>query len=239
MTPRERRTFLLAAALLLAASLARYGFEMRRSAPLLPPDSAGVRDELLAAASRARAEAELRQRPLEAGERLDPNRASAAELDRLPGVGPAVADAIVRERRDGGWFTAVPDLERVRGIGPATLARMADHLDLERPPPLTGRRRRDGGRAGGGADDADPGGFRPLVRTPPPSDDEGEAGVELNGATAADLEGLSGIGPALAGRIVELRREKGRFRRVDELLEVRGIGPATLERLRPRIRVRP
>jgi competence protein ComEA len=60
---------------------------------------------------------------------------------------------------------------------------------------------------------------------------DGEA-LELNTATAADLEMLPGIGPALAGRIVESRATSGPFLAVDELQRVRGIGPRTLQRLR-------
>lgn len=61
------------------------------------------------------------------------------------------------------------------------------------------------------------------------------AALDLNRATAAELDELPGIGPVLAARIVEHRSRHGRFRRVDELLAVPGIGPKLLERLRPRV----
>lgn len=48
--------------------------------------------------------------------------------------------------------------------------------------------------------------------------------VDLNHATVLQLEGLPGIGPVLAGRIVEYRRRKGGFRHVGELQSVSGIG---------------
>jgi competence protein ComEA len=57
--------------------------------------------------------------------------------------------------------------------------------------------------------------------------------VILNAATTAELETLPGIGPARARAIVELRERLGRFRRVEELLRVKGIGPRSLSRLRP------
>lgn len=57
--------------------------------------------------------------------------------------------------------------------------------------------------------------------------------VDLDTATAAELDRLPGIGPVLAARIVEHRRLHGPFRHVDELLSVPGIGPRLLERLRP------
>ncbi|MFM9959090.1 MAG: ComEA family DNA-binding protein [Phycisphaerales bacterium] len=61
--------------------------------------------------------------------------------------------------------------------------------------------------------------------------------VELNAATAQELEALPGIGATLARRIVDDRERKGAFRNVDELDRVSGIGPVTLERLRPYLRV--
>jgi competence protein ComEA len=55
---------------------------------------------------------------------LDLNRADARALEALPGVGPARADAIVRERARAP-FCGIADLDRVAGFGPATLARVA------------------------------------------------------------------------------------------------------------------
>jgi competence ComEA-like helix-hairpin-helix protein len=57
--------------------------------------------------------------------------------------------------------------------------------------------------------------------------------IDLDRATARDLERLPGIGPALAARIIADRSERGAFRSPDALLRVRGIGPRTLERIRP------
>ncbi len=56
--------------------------------------------------------------------------------------------------------------------------------------------------------------------------------VNVNAAGPAELERLPGIGPARAAEIIRLRNERGRFGAIDELLDVRGIGPVTLERLR-------
>jgi len=61
--------------------------------------------------------------------------------------------------------------------------------------------------------------------------------LDLNRADAADLDALPGIGPVLARRIVDFRREHGPFRRVEELRAVRGVGPRLLERIRPRVEV--
>ena len=61
--------------------------------------------------------------------------------------------------------------------------------------------------------------------------------LDVNLASAAELERLPGVGPALAARIVEARTRDGPFGSVDDLRRVRGVGGATLERLRPRLAV--
>ena len=59
---------------------------------------------------------------------VDVNRAGPDELQRLPGVGPATASAIVTERERGGPFSSLADLERVPGIGPAKLAALEGYV---------------------------------------------------------------------------------------------------------------
>ena len=59
--------------------------------------------------------------------------------------------------------------------------------------------------------------------------------LELNTASAADLEALPGIGPALAQTIVTYRTAHGPFRTIDDLLQVSGIGLKKLENLRPHL----
>jgi competence protein ComEA len=57
--------------------------------------------------------------------------------------------------------------------------------------------------------------------------------VDLNHADRAELLQLPGVGESLAQRILDSRREHGEFRRIEDLRRVKGIGPATLEKLRP------
>lgn len=61
--------------------------------------------------------------------------------------------------------------------------------------------------------------------------------IDINDATTSELEELPGVGPATAQAIVDHREANGPFQHVDELLEVRGIGPAKLEQLRDLVRV--
>jgi competence ComEA-like helix-hairpin-helix protein len=63
--------------------------------------------------------------PAEADDRMDLNAAGAAELVRLPGVGPVLAERIMAEREAGGPFTSVEDLTRVPGLGPARVRALA------------------------------------------------------------------------------------------------------------------
>ena len=87
---------------------------------------------------------------------------------------------------------------------------------------------------------------------PPPGADAGSSGgsgsaggsggsggkgdkVNLNTADATDLQTLSGIGPALAQRILDYRKKNGQFHSIEQLDEVSGIGPAMMERLRDHV----
>lgn len=152
---------------------------------------------------------EVRRTPLEPGETIDLNRASAEEIERLPRVGPSLAARIVERREETGPFRTLADLDALPGVGPAMLAALAPHLDLP------------AGAAGGAG----------AVG--------GEPVVDLNRATAAELEALPGVGPALATRIVAWREERGPFRSLEALEEVPGIGPSLRARLAPRLRVEP
>jgi competence protein ComEA len=61
--------------------------------------------------------------------------------------------------------------------------------------------------------------------------------VDLNTATAEQLDTLPGVGPVTASKVLAWRAAHGRFSSIDELAEVPGIGPKTLEELRPHVRV--
>lgn len=62
-----------------------------------------------------------------------------------------------------------------------------------------------------------------------------EVGVDLNAATANELESLPGVGPVLAERIVAFRIERGPFLVVEDLLDVPGIGESKLSQMRDSI----
>ncbi len=192
--------------------------------PDVPTDS-GV-DEiqgLLAESEKALSEREERKRRFGPGETLDPNRASEIQLDRLPGVGPSLARSIVEFRETQGPFGQASDLLAVRGLGPASLTRITPLLDFSR---RVSRRRPSTAPSRSG----DRRGARGSTRPP--------GKLALNSASAAELESIPGIGPVTAQRILEIRKLRGRFDTLDDLLEVPGIGPKTLLNLREHLRVR-
>lgn len=212
----ELRALLLGTGLLLLGAAARLGLAPR---PIDMEWTRGTADDSARGAlavTRAEVEARLREqelasRPLQAGERLDPNTAGRIELQRLPGIGPARAAAIVAEREADGPFRDLEDLTRVPGIGPATVAALAPVLTL---------RDRVGSRAG----------------SSDPRSDRRPHRIDVNRAQIKELEQITGIGPALATRIVEVRRREGRFTGPEDLLRVPGIGPRILRRIRGEVR---
>jgi len=67
----------------------------------------------------------------------------------------------------------------------------------------------------------------------------GQPLVNLNTATKADLEKLPGIGPSMAQRILDYRQKNGPFKKVEELMNIQGIGEKSFLKLRTLITVAP
>ena len=75
-----------------------------------------------------------------------------------------------------------------------------------------------------------------AARQPQPQSDSGL--VDINNATQKELEQLKGVGPAIAKRIVDYRNANGRFSSPEDLIKVKGIGSAKLEKMRSQILIR-
>ncbi len=155
---------------------------------------------------------------------IDLNRADRSELLQVPGLGPSSADAILAHRAERGPFGSIDELTNVHGIGPKTTEKVKPWLNL--------------GTAGD-----EP--IEKLERKPvpiPPAVGKGakihstDAKIDVNAAGEAELMRLPGVGPALAGRIVQYRANAP-FASIDDLRKVKGIGAKTLDAIRPFIAV--
>lgn len=98
------------------------------------------------------------------------------------------------------------------------------------------------GQAGSDAGSTVPGGpaavsgatpVPPLASASPAS----EGAIDINRASAAELQQLPGIGPSKAKAIIDYREVSGGFKSPEELMKVKGIGEKTFERLKPRIHI--
>jgi competence protein ComEA len=72
---------------------------------------------------------------------------------------------------------------------------------------------------------------------PPASQAKALVVVNLNTATQMELEVLPGIGPKVAARIIEYRKSKGPFKKIEELMNVQGVGEKSFLKLRPQLTV--
>lgn len=134
MSSAERRALVLLLSLALAGHGVRWLLNRPGEAPgqvellaALPPRSPAAHRDSIAAL----------MRPLAPGERINADSASAAELARLPRVGPSLAKAIVAYREVHGPFGGPDGLDRVPGVGPGLLAAIGPHLAFgggARPP---------------------------------------------------------------------------------------------------------
>lgn len=139
-----------------------------------------------------------------------------------PGVYRLTPPALVQDAlAAAGGPTADADLQRLNLAAP-----LADGMQIWVP----------------GVDDEPPsvvGPTGPAVASAPGGgvEDVVPAIVDVNTATATDLEALPGVGPATAAAILAHRDQHGPFASVDQLIDVRGIGPAKLEAIRPLVTV--
>ncbi|MFB6344792.1 MAG: ComEA family DNA-binding protein [bacterium] len=136
--------------------------------------------------------------------RVDINKANKSRLQKINGIGPKTAGAIIRYRRGQGRIRSVAELKNIRGIGPVTAQNIAQQITLE-------------GRIPGSS---------------PGSTTEPTHSINLNTAGHSELTNIPGIGSVTARRILDYRKTHGPFDSFQDVKNVKGIGPATLENIR-------
>jgi competence protein ComEA len=154
---------------------------------------------------------------------IDLNSADQGELAQVPGVGPKMAEAIVDHRRLHGPFKSVDELRNVRGVGPITFEKIRNHFRVGAiPQPPTA--------------DTPPSPSAPVPAPRASANSKkiqpGEPPINVNTAGAEELQRLPGVGPVTAQAIITTRTATP-FQSVNDLDKVKGIGPKTLEKLRP------
>lgn len=161
---------------------------------------------------------------------VDVNTATAEELETLSGIGPATAAKIIEYRTANGPFKTIDELDNVSGIGPATLEKI-------RADATVGKGEEAGLAAKSSGEGTAPKGVGSSTPASAPAAATSDAGsctvINVNTADAAALDTLNGVGPSTAAAILESRTTEGPFATCDDLDRVKGIGPATLEKIRP------
>lgn len=149
--------------------------------------------------------------------RIDLNYATRGELLLLPGVGEQMAQRIEAFRILNGAYASIDDLSKVPGIGPLTIERLRPWLMVRAPARTT------------------PADALPMnvdIRGASKKEEALSEPIDINAASADELQKLPGIGPKLSQRIVATRSQ-ALFKNVDELRRVPGIGVKTIAKLRP------
>ncbi len=184
--------------------------------------------------------------------RIDVNSADLQALETLPGVGPATAKRIVEERP----FKTLSDLEKVKGLSKAKVEALKDKVTFgpvtsAQTVPSTksaqGKRTAASPVSAGAA--SSPSGAavksQPSSSVATPKSTTAAAGEKLapgqqlniNTASAADLEKLPGIGPTKAQAIAEYRTQNGNFKSIEDIQKVKGIKAGLFSKIKDYIKV--
>jgi competence protein ComEA len=74
---------------------------------------------------------EVKSEEVSVSDKININSAQQSELEKLPGVGPARAQAIIDYRLQNGGFKTIDEIQNIKGIGPATFAKMANMICVD------------------------------------------------------------------------------------------------------------
>ncbi|MEJ5256863.1 MAG: ComEA family DNA-binding protein [Fervidobacterium sp.] len=162
---------------------------------------------------------------------IDINTASLEELQTLPGIGPSKARAIVKYREKQ-QFSKIEDIMNVPGIGEKTFEKLKDRIKVSIPNNQS-LQNTNQTLVTNNAEN------QPTnTYSTPPSINKTEQKININTAGIEELQKLPGIGPAKAQEIINYRTKNGPFRSIDEIMNVKGIGEKTFEKMKDMITTR-
>jgi competence protein ComEA len=178
--------------------------------------------------------------------RVDVNSADLETLETLPGVGSATAKRIVSARP----FNSLSDLEKVKGLSKAKVDELKDKVTFGpmASPKSSQAKSKATSSANVGASSAEGGGTvtgagsehaAKSGSTSAASVDKLAPGQQLNinTASASELEKLPGIGPTKAQAIVDYRTQNGNFKSIEDIENVKGIKSGVFSKVKDYIKV--
>ncbi len=154
---------------------------------------------------------------------INVNKADVKTLEKLPGIGPTKARAIVKYRNEHGSFSSLKSLLNVKGIGQATLKRIEKFLTGFISSPVYESANTDAAKKG-------------KVKTS--STLNQNALIDINHADIMEIAKLPYIGMVKAKAIVEYRNEHGLFKDIQDLKNVKGIGDKIVHKIEKFIEIR-
>lgn len=132
------------------------------------------------------------------------NTAGTSDLQKLPGLGTDIAKRIIDYRNKNGNFARPEELMRVRGITQAKLAQVLPYVTTN-----------------------------VFASSITQTQSSLSSKIDINSASTKELEKIPGVNSAMAKRIVDYRKKKGRFARPDDLAKVSGMSKASLAQIVP------
>jgi len=178
------------------------------------------------------------------------NSADAETLESLPGIGPALANKIIAGRP----YHSLADLGKVKGLSQSKLDALKDHVTFG---PETASTKNTQGKDTAKKEKATKSDKTAQAKAPPanssteettaqaPPSPTGKATgkvapgqkININTATAEELDALPGIGPVKSQAIVEYRNQHGPFKTIEEVENVKGIKAGEFSKLKDHITV--
>ena len=175
------------------------------------------------------------------GARVDVNSADLDTLQTLPGVGPAIAQRII----DGRPYKSYADLQKVKGLSKSKVDAMKDQVSFGSATTAKTSKSHKSQTAKTTDENAAPSKSSSSSSKSTASSERSSSKalsptgrVNINTASAEELDALPGIGPSKAQAIIDYRNEHGKFGSIEDIKNVKGIKEGEFSKIQDRITVR-